>query len=120
RAGRAAWRAGRRCSDATGGACRAGPAAARRVTPGAHGLAEVEEFQAATSRESLISVQGPGGGRSIPTAPGSAATIAAAPAATVAANRQRIVQSRSCFFRHRITAMNVWGNRQRPRGLGVG
>ena len=38
----------------------------------------------------------------------------------VRANRQRIVQSRSCFFRHRITAMNVWGNRQRPRGLGVG
>jgi hypothetical protein len=34
----------------------------------------------------------------------------------VGANRQRIVQSRRCFFRHRITAVNVWGNRQQPRG----
>jgi uncharacterized protein (TIGR03067 family) len=32
------------------------------------------------------------------------------------ANRQRIVRSGGCFFRHRITALNVCEHRQRPRG----
>jgi hypothetical protein len=32
------------------------------------------------------------------------------------ANRQRIVQSGRCFFRHRISVVNVCGNGQQPRG----
>ena len=32
------------------------------------------------------------------------------------ANRHRIVKSGRCFFRHRITPLNVCGNRQQPRG----
>jgi hypothetical protein len=33
----------------------------------------------------------------------------------IGADRQRIVSSRRYFYRHRITPLNVCGNRQRPR-----
>src|SRR5512135_633828 len=38
------------------------------------------------------------------------------PATNPAADRQRIVSSEGSFFRHRMTSLNVYGNRQRPRG----
>jgi hypothetical protein len=38
------------------------------------------------------------------------------PRKKTAANRQRIVSSVTSRFRRRITALNVCGNRQRPRG----
>jgi hypothetical protein len=37
-------------------------------------------------------------------------------ATLLCANRQRIVKSGGCLFRHRIASRNVRGNRQQPRG----
>ena len=44
------------------------------------------------------------------------ATVVWSGSSGLGANRQRIVQSGRCFFRHSISMVKVCGSRQQPRG----